>query len=223
MLGAPVELSAIFSGEHCGIGYHLDVMPVIIVVYVTVRPDIDGILQQRGEFCCGPGAPIQRIFVLCNQDILQSSEGYVFLGVNLKYVLYLSCLGGNGIQFLGLDIVDDGGDKFKAVGLSAAHVESHFAPVGVGLGDPVDGGCPFKFGEHHQDFHNQLSVRGGCVKGLLGRHEFYIVGLEFLKDVHEISQGAAHAVQLVYDYLADLILSDKLHHFLEAVPVDVPS
>ena len=117
----------------------------------------------------------------------------------------------------------DGGDKLEAVGLPAAHVESHFAPVGISLGDPVDGGCPFKLGEHHQDFYNQLSVRGGCVKGLLGRHEFYVVGLEFLKDVHKVRERAAHTVQLVYDYLADLILSDELHHFLEAVPVDVPS
>ena len=49
------------------------------------------------------------------------------------------------------------------------------------------------------------------------------MGLEFLEDVHEVRQRAAHTIQLVYDYLADLILSDELHHFLETVPVDVPS
>ena len=82
--------------------------------------------------------------------------------------------------------MDDGWYQLKPVGPPAAHIESHFAAVGVRLGDTVDNGCTLKLGKYHQELDEHLPIRRGRVKGFLRGHKFYPVLLELLQNIHEV-------------------------------------
>lgn len=82
--------------------------------------------------------------------------------------------------------MNDCRNKLKSIGLSAAHIKSHLASVGVGLGYAVNDGRSLKLGKYHRDFDDQLTVGRGGVKRFLRGYKFYFMFFELLQDVHKV-------------------------------------
>ena len=223
VFGVSIELGTKLSRKLGDIRNDFRPVAVVVVVHVGIRLDVNGVFQQGGKLCRSPVTAIQWLFALSVHDIHQPAQGNGFLGIYLKEIPNLLRLRRDRIQLLRFNVVDDRGHQLEAVGSASPHVEAHLAAMEVGLGDTVDDGCPLKLGENHQDFDDQVPIRGGGVKRFLGGHKLHLIFLKLLQDVHEVGKGAAHPVQLIHNHLADLTLADQPHHFLKPIPVHIPS
>ena len=158
MPGAAVEARAVLSGKPGKVRRNGCAPVMVVVVYIRVGLDIDGVFEQGGQLGGGPAAALGGFFVLRRQDFQQLAQGDALLGVEPEDGFDPLRLGGDGAQGSGFDIVDDRWDQLKAIGPAAPHVEPHFAAVGVGLGDPADDGRALELGKHHQQLYQHFSI-----------------------------------------------------------------
>ena len=196
--------------------------PLGLVEFVDrqIRPDVNGIAEHVRQPGALPGfAPFRdAVFLEVSDNV---AVGALRLGVELVHEPHHLRLLRDDLVHGGLDAADDGGDQPVAIGHPPAHVKALLAPGKVGVGHPLLDGLPLQLGEDDADVEHGPAHGGGGVELLRGGDELHPVLAQSLHHAGEVQDGAADAVQLVDDDLAELSRPHILHHLLEGGAVGV--